>query len=119
MSRRAAGAQLLQVNAICEVSSNQDCLGGAMQKTRRGFPWLLLYRLSSSAYSKGMALLKHVLPIFSSSLALPTAELCIIFSAVLCVAMPVQDQHILLKLGCSLWSISAKKLWVLTPVSRP
>lgn len=66
-------------------------------------------RLSSSTYSKGTALLKHVLPIFSSSLALPTAELCIIFSAILCVATPAQDQHILLIPGCFLWGISAKK----------
>lgn len=76
-------------------------------------------RLFSSKYSKGMVLLKHILPISSSSLALPTTELCIIFSAVLCMAMPAEEQHILLRPGSSLWGISAEELWGLTPVSRP
>lgn len=87
MSHRAAGAQVLQENAICEVISNQDLLGGAMQKTRRGFPWLLLLSGFPPPNTPRDGFAKTCSANFLFFTALPTAQLCIVFSAVLCVAI--------------------------------
>lgn len=98
----------------CKVISNQDLLGEQCRKQGGDFlgcccQAFLLQILQGNGFAKPHSANFLFFTCIAYSRALHYLLCCSVYG----------NQHILLTPGCSLWGISAKKLWGLIPVNRP